>query len=132
VNLFRVLQGNQNLAKVIGRLYLSLNAELLFCQNKELLTRTPNILDDLNETAQIMQEAGWDKIENAVAFLENQAYSYSSTGQAFGITRRDLTHRFMRLLAASNRLRNATILHRDYKAAISYVQSTLLKLSKGV
>ena len=34
VNLFRVLQDNQNLDKVIGRLYLSVNAELLFRQNK--------------------------------------------------------------------------------------------------
>ena len=40
VNLFRVLQDNQNLDKVIGRLYLSLNAELLFRQNKELLTNS--------------------------------------------------------------------------------------------
>ncbi len=120
VNLFRVLQDNQNLDKVIGRLYLSLNAELLFRQNKELLTNTPNILDDLMETAKEMRSASWEEIKSAVAFFENQVYSFSSTGQAFGIMRRDLTHRFARLLAACNRLRNATILHRDYKDAISY------------
>ena len=120
VNLFRVLQDIQNLDKVIGRLYLSLNAELLFRQNKELLTNTPNILDDLKETAEDMRAASWDEIKSAVAFFENQVYSFSSTGQAFGIMRRDLTHRFSRLLAACNRLRNATILHRDYKDAISY------------
>ncbi|MCR5844475.1 MAG: DUF4298 domain-containing protein [Oscillospiraceae bacterium] len=120
VNLFRVLQDNQNLDKVIGRLYLSLNAELLFRQNKALLTNTPNILDDLKETAEDMRAASWDEINSAVAFFENQVYSFSSTGQAFGIMRRDLTHRFSRLLAACNRLRNATILHRDYKDAISY------------
>ncbi len=120
VNLFRVLQDNENLDKVIGRLYLSVNAELLFRQNKELLTLTPNILDDLNETANILRSASWAEIRNAVAFFENQVYSFSSTGQTFGIMRRDLTHRFARLLAACCRLRNATILHRDYKAAISY------------
>ena len=72
VNLFRVLQDNQNLDKVIGRLYLSLNAELLFKQNKELLTNTPNILDDLKETAESMRSASWEEIKSAVAFFENQ------------------------------------------------------------
>lgn len=120
VNLFRALQDNRNLVRLIGRLYLSVNAELLFRQNKELLSLTPNILDDLNETANKLREASWGEIRNAAAFFENQVYSFSSTGQTFGITRRDLTHRFVRLIAACNRLRNATILHRDYKAAITY------------
>ena len=47
VNLFRALQDNRNLVKIIGRLYLSVNAELLFRQNKELLSLTPNMQQTL-------------------------------------------------------------------------------------
>ena len=120
VNLFRVLQNNQNLATLLGRVYLSINAELLFQRNKELLKQTPNILDDLTETAEILKAASWKEIQSAVAFFENQVYSYSSTGNHFGIMRRDITHRLPRLFAACCRLRDASILHRDYKAAIEY------------
>ncbi|MBE5851290.1 MAG: DNA adenine methylase [Lachnospiraceae bacterium] len=120
VNLFRVLQNNQNLATLLGRIYLSVNAELLFQRNKELLKRTPNLLDDLAETEKIMREASWDELQHAVAFFENQVYSFSSTGQCFGIMKRDITQRLSRLIAACCRLRDASILHRDYKDAISY------------
>ena len=37
VNLFRIIQDNEKLAYLIGRLYLSINAELVFKQNKERL-----------------------------------------------------------------------------------------------
>ncbi len=120
VNLFRVMQDKQNLPYLIGRLYLSLNSELLFRRNKELLMTTPNVLDDIKQTGKIVSAASWEEIKLAAAFFENQVYSFSSTGQTFGITQRDITHRFERLIAACCRLRNATILHRDYKDAISY------------
>lgn len=37
VNLFRVIQNNEKLAYLLGRLYLSINGELAFKQNKDML-----------------------------------------------------------------------------------------------
>lgn len=51
VNVFRTIQNNKKLVFLIGRIYLSVNSELLFRENKELLRATPNILDDLLETS---------------------------------------------------------------------------------
>ena len=36
VNLFRVIQNNEKLAYLLGRLYLSINGELAFKQNKDM------------------------------------------------------------------------------------------------
>lgn len=115
VNLFRVIQNNEKLAYLLGRLYLSINGELAFKQNKDRLKGVPNILDDVIETSQIFYDASWEDIQNAAAFLENQVYSFSSTGQTFGIARRDMSQRLPRLMSAYNRIRDAIILHRDYK-----------------
>lgn len=120
VKFFRVLQRNEKLAYLLGRLYLSFNAEQLFRANKALLADVPNILDDITETAVIVENAGWHDIELAVAFIENQVFSFSSTGKTFAIAKKDMTKRFGRLVAACSRLRNAIILHRDYKDAIEY------------
>ena len=46
VNLFRTIQSNKKLVFLIGRLYLSINSELVFRQNKDRLRNIPNILDD--------------------------------------------------------------------------------------
>lgn len=123
VKFFRVLQRNEKLAYLIGRLYLSFNAEQLFRANKALLADVPNILDDLTETAVIVENAEWRDIELAVAFIENQTFSFSSTGKTFAIAKKDMTRRFGRLVAACSRLRDAIILHRDYKDAINYAAS---------
>lgn len=120
VNLFRVIQNNEKLAYLLGRLYLSINGELAFKQNKDRLKGVPNILDDVIETSQIFYDASWEDIQNAAAFLENQVYSFSSTGQTFGIARRDMSQRLPRLMSAYNRIRDAIILHRDYKDVITY------------
>ena len=120
VNLFRVIQNNEKLAYLLGRLYLSINGELAFKQNKDRLKGVPNILDDVIETSQIFYDASWEDIQNAAAFLENQIYSFSSTGQTFGIARRDMSQRLPRLMSAYNRIRDAIILHRDYKDVITY------------
>lgn len=120
VNFFRVLQSNKNLAYLLGRLYLSFNAEALFRANKALLASVPNILDDLTETAIIIENAEWKDIKLAAAFMENQTFSFSSTGKTFAIAKKDMTKRFGRLVAASSRLRDAIILHRDYMDAINY------------
>lgn len=120
VNLFRTIQSNEKLVYLIGRLYLSVNAELAFRQNREVLRGVPNVLDDLMETSQLVKEASWADVRNAAAFFENQVYSFSSTGQTFGIARRDMSQRLNRIVGAYSRLRDAIILHRDYKDAIAY------------
>ena len=107
VNLFRVIQNNEKLAYLLGRLYLSINGELAFKQNKDRLKGVPNILDDVIETSQIFYDASWEDIQNAAAFLENQVYSFSSTGQTFGIARRDMSQRLPRLMSAYSAFRDA-------------------------
>lgn len=120
VRFFRVLQRNENLERLIGRLFLSFNSEQIFRANKALLAEVPNILDDLTETSVIIENIEWNDFDLAVAFYENQVFSFSSTGKNFAITKKDMTKRFGRLIAACARLRNATIMHRDYKDCISY------------
>ena len=120
VNLFRTIQSNKKLVFLIGRLYLSINSELVFRQNKERLRNIPNVLDDVLETSQIISKLKWSEVEAAAAFFENQVYSFSSTGQTFGIARRDMSQRLDRLINAYARMRDAIILHRDYKDVISY------------
>lgn len=60
------------------------------------------------------------RFRHAAAFVENQVYSFSSTGQTYGIEARDIAKRIDRLIAATARLRNASILHRDFKDAMLY------------
>ena len=120
VNFFRTIQSSRKLSLLLGRLYLSVNAEQLFQENRVLLNSVPNVLDDLRETAEQAERLSWQEIRRAAAFLENQFYSFSSTGQSYGIAARDITSRLPRLIAAYKRLRNAVILHRDYKDAIRY------------
>lgn len=120
VKFFRVLQRSEKLAYLLGRLYLSFNCEELFRANKALLADVPNILDDLSETAVIIENAPWQDIELAVAFFENQTFSFSSTGKTFAIAKKDMTKKFGRIVAACSRLRNAIIMHRDYKDCINY------------
>lgn len=120
VNLFRTIQNNEKLVFLLGRIYLSINSELLFRQNRELLRATPNILDDLLESSKVIGSLKWSEIKAAAAFFENQVYSFSSTGQAYGIARRDISQRLDRIVGAYTRLRDAIILHRDYKDVIDY------------
>ena len=120
VKFFRVLQQNEKLAYLLGRLYLSFNSEELFRINKAMLADVPNILDDLTETSVTVEKAEWSDIEKAVAFFENQIFSFSSTGKTFAIAKKDMTKRFGRLVTACSRLRNAVIMHRYYKDCISY------------
>ncbi len=123
VKFFRVLQRSEKLAYLLGRLYLSFNSEQLFKANKAMLADVPNILDDLTETSIMIENADWSDIEKAVAFFENQIFSFSSTGKTFAIAKKDMTKRFGRLVAACSRLRNAVIMHRDYKDCITYAAS---------
>lgn len=120
VKFFRVLQNSKKLVFLIGRLYFSFNSEQIFKENKELLKGVPNILDDITDTAIQIENASWSDIKLAVAFFENQTFSFSSTGKTFAIDKRDMTRKFARLVTACTRLRNAIVLHRDYKDAIRY------------
>lgn len=83
VRFFRVLQRNENLERLIGRLFLSFNSEQIFRANKALLAEVPNILDDLTETSVIIENTQWNDFDLAVAFYENQVFSFSSTGKNF-------------------------------------------------
>ena len=120
VNLFRNIQSNEKLAFLLGRLFLSVNSEQIFRANKQLLRDIPNVLDDIWETSEIVKDMSWKDVLNAAAFFENQVYSFSSTGQTYGIARRDIEQRLPRLVSAYKRLRDAIILHRDYKDVITY------------
>lgn len=124
VKFFRVLQNSNKLIFLIGRLYFSFNSEQIFKENKALLSSVPNVLDDLNETVYKIENSSWEDIMLAVAFFENQTFSFCSTGKTFAIDKRDMTRKFGRLVAACTRLRNAVILHRDYKDAILYGAGT--------
>ena len=70
VRFFRVLQRNENLERLIGRLFLSFNSEQIFRANKALLAEVPNILDDLTETSVIIENTQWNDFDLAVAFYE--------------------------------------------------------------
>ena len=87
VRFFRVLQRNENLERLIGRLFLSFNSEQIFRANKALLAEVPNILDDLTETSVIIENTQWNDFDLAVAFYENQVFSFSSTGKSFASTK---------------------------------------------
>lgn len=119
INLFRVLQDNEKLAYLVGRLTLSVSSEELFRERRTWLEEIPNILDDLSETAQIISEASWDEIRQAAALYEQQVYSFSSGGKSFAIAKRDMSQRIPRLLIAAKRLQGVSILHQDYKEVIS-------------
>lgn len=67
VRFFRVLQRNENLERLIGRLFLSFNSEQIFRANKALLAEVPNILDDLTETSVIIENIEWNDFDLAVA-----------------------------------------------------------------
>lgn len=72
VRFFRVLQRNENLERLIGRLFLSFNSEQIFRANKALLAEVPNILDDLTETSVIIENTQWNDFNLAVAFYEQE------------------------------------------------------------
>ena len=91
VKFFRVLQQNEKLAYLLGRLYLSFNSEELFRINKAMLADVPNILDDLTETSVTVEKAEWSDIEKAVAFFENQIFSFSSKNLCHSKKRHDQT-----------------------------------------
>ena len=118
IHFFRTLQDHEKLAYLIGHIFLSGNCEEMFKENRRLLTSIPNILDDAMETAEIIEASSWDDVKRASAFFETQLYSFSSTGTSYAIRGVNIVPRLFRLVAASNRLKQAAILHRDYKKVL--------------
>lgn len=120
INFWRVIRDDAGLRAFLEFLDWSLPSEDLFNENKEILKRMPNILDDLRLGGEVITPITYERVRQAVAFFENQFYSFSSTGQSFGIAGRDITKRKDRLEFAKRRLRTTAILHRDYRDVISY------------
>lgn len=76
VKFFRVLQQNEKLAYLLGRLYLSFNSEELFRINKAMLADVPNILDDLTETSVTVEKPN-GRISRKLSLSSKIRYSAS-------------------------------------------------------
>ena len=120
VNYFRTVQDSDKLRRLLGRIVLSINSELIFRANRAWMCNTDNILDGVKSISQELMKANDVDIDLAAAFFENQTYSFSSTGSSFGIGCRDIVDKIPLLIASMRRLQHATILHRDYKEVITY------------
>lgn len=120
INFLKVLRNNRNLERFFGKLCLPFNSEELFRINRTLLQTEINITDEITQTSERLREATEQEINYAVALLQNQVMSFSSTGQSYGIAPRDMRTRIDRLRVANMRLCEAIILNRDYKDAIDY------------
>jgi len=118
-NFFRVLQCNEKLPYLLGRVFLTGNCEEMFKQNRILMRSTPNVLDDIRETAEFIQALPEEEIEQAVAFFTNQVNSFSSTGSSYAIRGVNIVPRLHRLVAAKIRLDSAAVLNRDYRDVIT-------------
>ncbi len=111
---WRVTQ-SKNLAQLIGSIFLSLGSEEIFRENRELLRGSPNILDEYYAVALEIAEYSWPEVQAAAAFFETQFYSFSSTGTSFALRSKDIIPKLRCLIAAHMRLRQAVIVHRDYR-----------------
>ena len=118
MNFWRVLQSDQ-LALLLGKIFLSVNGEAVFRENRELLRGRPNLLDDCQDIAGRLKTATAEEVRAAAAFFEAQYYSFSSTGTSYGIRGKNVLPKLRLMVAASQRLRLASLLCRDYRDAIS-------------
>lgn len=112
---FRVLQDSEKLAFLLGRIFLSGNCEELFRENRTKLANTPNFLDDVLETRELIESTSWQEVNDAAAFFDTQLYSFSSTGTSYAIKGVNIVPRLHRLIIGSNRLKQAAVLHRNYR-----------------
>jgi len=118
MNFWRVVRSDR-LALLIGKIFLSVNGEELFRENRELLRGRPNILDDCRELAEHARGATDEEVRAAAAFFETQFYSFSSTGTSYGIRGKNVLPKLRLMAAASQRLQQAALLNRDYRDAIA-------------
>jgi len=118
MNFWRVVQSDQ-LALLLGKIFLSVNGEAFFRENRELLRGRPNILDDVHDIAMQVKSFSDDEIRAAATLFETQFYSFSSTGTSYGIRGKNVVPKLRLLVAASQRMQLASLLHRDYRDAIT-------------
>jgi DNA adenine methylase len=118
MHFWRVLQSD-NLAFLIGSIFLSINGEEFFRENRELLRCRPNVLDDLRDAALQIETFSREEINAAAAFFATQFYSFSSTGTSYAIRGKNIVPKLRLLVAAHLRMQQVSLLHRDYKDAIA-------------
>ena len=117
MNFWRVVRSDK-LALLIGKIFLSVNGEEFFRENRELLRGRPNILDDYLDIAEHIRTASDEEVRAAAAFFETQYYSFSSTGTSYGIRGKNILPKLKLLVAAHQRLRNVSLVCRDYRDVI--------------
>ena len=118
MNFWRVVRSDQ-LALLLGKIFLSVNGEEFFRENRELLRGRPNILDDCRDIAEHIKSISDEEIHAAAAFFETLFYSFSSTGTSYGIRGKNILPKLRLLVSASQRLQSAALLNRDYQAVIT-------------
>jgi DNA adenine methylase len=118
MNFWRVVRSDQ-LALLLGKIFLSINGEEFFRENRELLRCRTNILDEYCEIAREVDTFSMDEINAAAALFEAQFYSFSSTGTSYGIRGKNILPKLKALVQAHLRLQQASLLNRDYRDAIS-------------
>jgi DNA adenine methylase len=84
MNFWRVVRSDR-LALLIGKIFLSVNGEEAFRENRELLRGRPNLLDGCRGISEHLRTATDEEVRAAAAFFETQFYSFSSTGTSYGI-----------------------------------------------
>ena len=118
MNFWRVVRSDR-LALLLGKIFLSVNGEEFFRENRELLRGRPNIWDDCLDFSEDIKIATDEEVRAAAAFFESQFYSFSSTGTSYGIRGKNVVPKLRLLVAASQRLQSAALLNRDYQDAVS-------------
>ena len=118
MNLWRVVRSDK-LAQLIGWIFLSVNGEEFFRENRELLRGRPNVLDEYLDISEHLKSATDEEVRAAVAFFETQFYSFSSTGTSFGIRGKNILPKLKLLAAAHQRLQNVSLVCRDYRDVIT-------------
>lgn len=117
VNFFRVIQNNEALIDFNGRLMVSANSELLFAERKGRLIESFIPTEIVTPEDRILTVTD-EEVTRAVEFYLNQVFSFSSTGDSFGIASRSAIKRLPMILYANQRLRDVCILNRDFTRVI--------------
>ena len=117
VNFFSVIQNNKAYINFVGRAMCSANSEAQFIMNKQKLQAPFKAREIITDDERILDITD-DELNRAVAFFENQIYSFSSTGKSFGIANRSPMKKLQQVLYANYRLQGVCILNRDYKKVI--------------
>ena len=118
MNFWRAVRSDR-LALLLGKIFLSVNGEAFFRENREILRGRPNILDDCLDIALHVKDLSDEEIQAAAALFETQFYSFSSTGTSYGIRGKNILPKLRLLVAANLRMQQTALLHRDYQDVIT-------------